>query len=472
MRRAGLLALVVLPLVLVVGPVAQAHPLGNFTVNRYAEIVLAPDRVEVLYVLDMAEIPTFQEQQGIDLDGDGIGAAELRTWAVRTAATIVRGAVLEIDGRRIPLRVEASTATALPGQGGLSTLRLEAAFRAPTPGDSGVLRFEDQNDPDSLGWREISARVTAGIELAGSTVPAASVSDRLRTYPDDLLSSPLAVTAMEARFRPGDARVVPEELGSAGGGSGRPLVEGGRFAAMIGGEGLVLMLLGMMAAVAFGAWHALLPGHGKTLMAAAMVGSGAPARQAIVAGVSVASMHTVSVIALGLTVIGLEHAFRPEAVYPWLRLTSGVVALGLGLVLARGRWRSWRAERSRSGTSGGHTEHEGAEHAHDLPADGLLSRRGIAALAFAGGVLPSPSALVVMLAAIQRGRAAYGVGLVLAFSVGLAASLVAIGLGVMRARRVADRRAWVTVRRVVPVLSATAIVLIGLYVAGTGAASL
>ena len=123
----------------------------------------------------------------------------------------------------------------------------------------------------------------------------------------------------------------------------------GRFAALIGQEGLVLMLLGMVAAVVFGAWHALLPGHGKTLMAAAMVGSGAPARQAIVAGVSVAAMHTVSVIALGLVVFGLEHAFRPEAVYPWLRLTSGVAALGLGLVLARGRLRSWRAGRSRSG---------------------------------------------------------------------------------------------------------------------------
>jgi len=472
MRRAGLLALVVLPLVLVVGPAALAHPLGNFTVNRYAEIVLAPERVDVHYVLDLAEIPTFQEQQRIDLDGDGLGEEELRAWAVRTAATIVRGTVLEIEGRRIPLRVEASTVTELPGEGGLSTLRLEATFRAPTPDRSGVLRFEDRNDPNRLGWREISARATAEIELAGSTVPVESVSDRLRNYPDDLLSSPLAVTDMEARFRPGDTRTVPEELGSSGGGSGRPLMEGGRFAALIGEEGLMLMLLGMLAAVAFGAWHALLPGHGKTLMAAAMVGSGAPARQAIVAGVSVASMHTVSVIALGLLVIGLEHAFRPEAVYPWLRLVSGVVALGLGLVLARGRWRSWRAARSRSGMSGRHTEHGGAGHAHDLPAEGLLSRRGIVALAFAGGVLPSPSALVVMLAAIQRGRTAYGVGLVLAFSVGLAASLVAVGLGVMRARRVADRRAWVTVRRVVPVLSAAAIVVIGLYVAGTGAASL
>jgi nickel/cobalt transporter (NicO) family protein len=471
MRRAGVLALVVLPLVLVVGPAALAHPLGNFTVNRYAEIVLAPEHVDVHYVLDMAEIPTFQEQQRIGLDGDGSGSQELRAWGVHTAATIVERSILEIDGRRIPLRVEASTVTVLPGQGGLSTWRLEATFRAPTPGDAGFLRFEDQNDPDRLGWREISARATAGIELASSTVPAASVSDRLRTYPDDLLSSPLAVTAMEARFRPGETPTVPEELTAADGGSGRPLVEGGGFATLVGEEGLLLMLVGMLAAVAFGAWHALLPGHGKTLMAAAMVGSGAPARQALVAGIAVASMHTVSVIALGLLVIGLEHAFRPEAVYPWLRLASGIVALGLGLALARGRWRSWRAARSRSGASGGHPEHGGAGHTHDLPAE-LLSRKGIAALAFAGGVLPSPSALVVMLAAVQRGRAAYGVGLVLAFSVGLAASLVAIGLGVMRARHVADRRAWVTARRVVPVLSATAIVLIGLYVAGTGAASL
>lgn len=468
MRRLAALAALVGTLLLWGAPTATAHPLGNFTVNRYAEIVLRPDEVVVHYVLDLAEIPAFQEEPAIDTDADGVENEELGLWADATARSIADDLLVAVEKRPTDLLVQGSRAEMQPGQGGLSTLRLEATFWAPVGSSSGSLTFEDRNDPGRLGWREITATSADGIALISPTVPAASVSHRLRSYPKDLLSSPLAVTTMETGFRPGrsaDGRSVVMT------GPSRPLSDGGPFAALIAQEGFPLMLLGLVISVAFGAWHALLPGHGKTLMAAAMVGAGAQVRQAIVAGVAVALMHTVSVIALGLLVLTLEQAFRPEAVYPWLGVVSGATAAAIGVHLLRGRWRAWRAVRSNAAPSpSAHADHD-HDHVHELPTGGLLSRRGIAALAFAGGILPAPSALLVMLAAIQGHRVAYGLGLVMAFSLGLAVSLIVVGLGVMRVRRAVDGRGSVVVRHLVPVLSAAAILGAGLYLVGRGVAS-
>lgn len=471
MRRTIALGVLIGALVLGVGPAAHAHPLGNFTVNRYAEIVVGPETVTVRYVVDLAEIPSFQELQRI---GDGDGA--LQRWADRTAAEVASDVILRIGERRALVRVGSATAALSPGQGGLSLLRLEVAMSAALHRRTGLLTFEDRNDPGRMGWREITARGTDGVALVGATVPAVSVTDGLRSYPDGLLSSPLAETGMQARFRPGSTSgsTGSEPATSVVGASTRVLADGGSFARLLDRRGALLMLLGVLAALALGAWHALLPGHGKTLMAAAMVGSGARTRQAVTAGVSVAAMHTVSVIGLGVLILALEQAFRPEAVYPWLQLASGVVAVAIGLHLVRSRWRSSRRWSEASPT--GHVHAAGEDHphlhGHEIPSEGLLSRRGIAALAFAGGVLPSPSALIVLLASIQRGRAVYGLGLVLAFSVGLAASLVLVGVGLMRAGRIADRRRWGRLGLVAPLGSAAAIVAIGVVVASGGLASL
>jgi nickel/cobalt exporter len=277
---------------------------------------------------------------------------------------------------------------------------------------------------------------------------------------------------MEARFRPGGAGTEPAP-DAVSGDDAPAAAPGSSLASAIDREGTALMVLGVLVALAFGAGHALLPGHGKTLIAAALVGSGAQVREALAASVAVAGMHTASVVALGLAVVVLEQTFRPEVVYPWLRVASGVVAIGIGAGLVRHRWRS------RSGSHAHphepHREHgrHGGQHAHrhEVPPGGLLSRRGIAALAVAGGILPSPSALLVLLAALQRGRAAYGLGLVLAFSVGMAASLMAVGLGAMRARGIAERRAWRRAEALVPLGSAAAIVVVGFVAAGVGLAS-
>jgi nickel/cobalt transporter (NicO) family protein len=458
---------------------ASAHPLGNFTINLFSGIHVVPGEIRIDYVVDMAEIPTFQAMPSIDTNGDGTASpAEQAAWAETTAPTFVRNLTLTVDGAPVSLEVRSATMLFRDGQGGLPILRFEGVFVGPID-HSGAMVYRDENDADHIGWREITAVGEDGEAISGADVPATSVSDALLAYPQDLLSSPLHVTSMHASFAPGvsagsGGQATPGSVAEAA----RPGVDTSPFSSLVDNHGIVLVLLGFALAVAFGAWHALLPGHGKTLMAAYMVGSETKVRQAVAVGSAVAVMHTASVLALGLLVISLEQTFRPETLYPWLGLLSGVVAIGLGAYLLIGRLSAWsdarRADAHDRSHAAGH-DHDHADdpdhgHSHALPAGvSLTSRRGLLALALAGGILPSPSALIVMLGAINAHRVGYGLGLILAFSVGLALALIVVSLGALRARAAMARRLSSFWGRLVPVLSASAIVGVGLYLAVRGA---
>jgi len=467
-RPAALLALIS-GLLLWSPTAASAHPLGNFTVNRYAGIVVSRESVLIDYVLDLAEIPTFQERSAIDLDGDGVEEAELQAWSREKAEAIAEGIELVVDRRRLELDIGGAAASMPPGQAGLPTLRLEVTFSAPIAGvRSGELRFEDRNEPDRLGWREITATGTDGIVLTSSSVPGSSVTDRLSSYPEDLLSSPLSVTMMETAFEPGPGH---GDGGAATPTASPPLSAGGSLGVLVGREGALLMALGLLVAMALGAWHALLPGHGKTLVAATIVGTEAKVRQAIEAGLAVALMHTASVVALGVSVLVLERTFRPETLYPWLGVASGAVAAAIGTHLIRCRWRFWEGSGHHGHVPGSAKSVDGHRHLA-APADGFLSRRGITALAFAGGILPAPSALIVLIAAIESHRATYGLALVLAFSLGLAVSLILVGLGAIRVRSGMQHRFSAGIVRLAPVVAAAAIVLVGVFVMARSLASI
>jgi ABC-type nickel/cobalt efflux system permease component RcnA len=308
------------------------------------------------------------------------------------------------------------------------------------------------------------------------------VSDELRRYPQELLTSPLKVTSAAFDVAPGASDAAATSSCAAGVGAlgARPGVEGGPFAGLVTNEGLPLVALAFVLAIVFGAWHALLPGHGKTLMAAYMVSSGARVRQAVAVGTAVAVMHTASVLGLGLAVLALESAFRPETLYPWLGLLSGLVALGLGVYLMIMRIGAWM-EAKRHETDLVHDLGHAHDHEHGLPGHshpqvapdgGALSRKGLMALALAGGILPAPSALIVMLGAINAHRVVFGLSLVLAFSVGLAAALIVIGLGALRAREALSSRLGSFWGRMVPVLSAAAIVAVGGFLSLRGLAQI
>jgi nickel/cobalt transporter (NicO) family protein len=431
--------------VLLLGPVppAGAHPLGNFTVNAYSGITVTPGRLRVDYVLDLAEIPTFQERRSLDADGDDLIEPEERaTWASRRAQEILSALSVEVNGRSVSLAHQGSSAELLPGQGGLEILRLKATFGAAVPPE-GSLRFRDGNARDRVGWREITATGAEGIAVTESSVPATSISAQLSAYPQDLLSSPPQVREASFSFHPGRERPAPGPL-AAGDDASRPGASDGPLAGLVGSPSLSLgvVLLSLLAAFGVGAAHAVAPGHGKTVTAAYLAGSSGGVRHAIGAGAAVSVMHTVSVVALGLVVLLAERAFPAERLYPWLGLAAGAMALALGAALLL---RSLR------------TRH-GHQRSHDHPP---LSRRGLAALAMSGGLLPSPTAVVVLLAAVSLGRVAFGVGLIVAFGIGLAAALATVGMVAVRARDLVARRSWDRTAALLPLVSAGAILVVG-----------
>ncbi|MEP7059950.1 MAG: hypothetical protein ABI828_04400 [Actinomycetota bacterium] len=459
---------------------AFAHPLGNYTINTGAGLHFQPGTVRVEYVVDMAEIPVAQLATNIDTDHDGVlSEAEGTAWARSFAPSLLPAISLSVNRTPVTLQVGAISMEFRPGQAGLPTARVLAQFTGSTNATGGSFTFTDGNYADrATGWREVTAVGESGFVLDGATVPVTSPSDHLLAYPKDLLSSPQHVTTATGTLAPGagmspatplTARSRPGEATNV-----RPLTDSGTFAGLVLRHGFGLVFLAFLLAVVLGAWHAMLPGHGKTLMAAYMVGSDAKVRQAVAVGGAVAIMHTASVVGLGLLVLGLEQTFRPEALYPWLGLVSGLTALALGAYLLISRLSAWSATRRRdAGATHEHDHdhddasehtHGGVPHSHAIPAGvPLTSRKGLLALALAGGIVPAPSALLVLLSAISANRTMYGLALIAAFSLGLAAALILMGLGAITAREAVARRLSSTVGRLVPVVSAAAIVGVGLF---------
>jgi ABC-type nickel/cobalt efflux system permease component RcnA len=366
------------------------------------------------------------------------------------------------------LRAVSSGARLRPGQGGLPILRLDAAFQGHI-NRTGEIRYRDRNYGSRIGWREITAVGASGEALDSSSVPGKSASDALLHYPKALLSDPLHVVTASLAFSPGRSGAAPGLPHDAVEGV-RPGITGGAFAGLATWSGLSLPVLAvaLLLAAGFGAIHALLPGHGKTIMAAYLVGAGGRVRQAVQVGLAVAFMHTASVLALGLAVLALT-AYAPERAYPWLTMGSGLVVLALGCYLV---WS--RGLRQRVHPDHAHDHDHGHDDAHDHDhvrsgGDAPLSRRNLAGLALAGGILPSPTALVVLLSTVHQHRVGFGLSLVAAFSVGLAGALVAVGVLALRARRAFQRRLRGRVAMAVPVVSAAAILTVGIVLVAQAA---
>jgi ABC-type nickel/cobalt efflux system permease component RcnA len=444
---------------------ALGHPLGNYTVNRAVSVSLGIDVLRVAYVVDMAEIPAFAALQAIDLDASGsTDPAEERTWADATCQ--VAGAAVEVtvDGRPMTLAVTGSPAiTFPPGVGGLETLRLEcplAGAWAPTAGDHALV-VVDRTEDGHVGWREVTI-AAEGWRLLGSTVPASSPSLGLTAYPGDPLATPLDVRTGSATFRV-DELVTATPQGS-GSGDGAPRARGDDpFASLIAGElTLPAALLALLVAAGLGAVHALSPGHGKTLVAAYLIGTRGTVRQAAGLGLTVAATHTLGVFVLGAVTLAAGELFVPERAIAWLSVASGglVAMLGIGLV--------WRALRPATVQSQPHSHSHTHPHAHDHPPAPPASVRGLLALGLAGGMVPSASALIVLLAAVSTGRLLFGIGLIVAFGVGMAVVLAGLAAGTTLARRAivspGGVASWPLARpvtKLLPVASGIAVLVIG-----------
>ncbi|HKF85137.1 MAG TPA: hypothetical protein VKB30_05070, partial [Candidatus Limnocylindrales bacterium] len=510
--RAVLAALLVLPL----GATAVlAHPLGNFTINHHAGIRVEPERVLVDVVIDQAEIPTFQAVMDLDEDGDGEFSDDELAAAETAGCTSVGEALsLTVDGAAASLQVIEAGVTFPPGNGGLSTMRLvctlESAFAAPLSAPT-TIAFEDTFEASRIGWREMTV-IGSGVEISDTDLPSGSPTDRLSAYPTTLSAAPdirsatftatpggRSLAAFDVpdadpiapiQLGEGVAPIAPPASAAAGcrsedAGSGAagdrcpdgvnrgaeaPARAEAQAVALPGGEGAipdilrtlpvtpVLALLAFATAAFLGAGHALTPGHGKTLMAAYLVGTRGTPRHALGLGAAVSVSHTIGILGLALVVVAAEAALPPDLVVRAAPIIAAVTILAIGAWMLLTEVRRWLASRP---SVTGEVDHEhahahGHAHTHDHghegglphgdPADGLehshgrirhrhvpapgstITWRSLFILGLAGGLIPSTNALLILLTTIAAGEPAWGVVLVVAFGIGMAAVMAGVGL--------------------------------------------
>ncbi|MFD4139301.1 nickel transporter [Streptomyces sp. NPDC058572] len=546
-------------LVLLPAQAAQAHPLGNFTVSQYDGLVVAPGQLRVAHVEDLAEIPAAQERTRIDTDGDDrLATAELSAWARTRCDGAAAGARLTVGGEASASQsssVSAGSAKAQvrPGQAGLQTLRVTCELTASLPRGEGIrLAYHPADATTGAGWREITAQGDL-MTLAASDVPQDSVSRRLTAYPDDLLASPPDHRSADVTVRPGGPALADAGKQDSGSPVAGVLPRGAdRFAQALTGlvarheltVGFGAFALGV--SLLLGALHALAPGHGKTMMAAAATAGGRSSlRDMLALAASVTMTHTLGVFALGALITAGRAA---PTVVSWLSVASGSLVAVAGALLLRRAWRRRHSVHGHGHTHGhdhGHThghdhDHERAhdhghghghgqtpggrsgespqreervpvltavrphehgtahaasartptgpgqehthphphshDHSHTPPAPGL---RGVILLGLAGGLVPSPSAVVVLVGAAALGQAWFGFLLVLAYGAGLALTLAGAGFAVVRlrdttVRRLAMRprgRAVALARRAAPLGSAAVVLVLGCGLLLRGAAT-
>jgi nickel/cobalt transporter (NicO) family protein len=521
-------------------PAASAHPLGNFTVNYYSGIRVEPRAVQITLVVDRAEIPTLQAFPDASPGRQPAGAD---AWRTSQCALLATEANLQIGGSRMPLSVSSSRLELLAGAAGLATSRLQCTVRTRSLDVVGrSVSYQAATTNGRVGWHEVTA-IGNGTTLSGSDVPQSSVSKELTHYPQDLLTSPLDERIARFRVRAGSGLVAAETV--AGTLSSSPLRGLDRFTTaytnLVSRTTLTpaFALLAIVLSMMLGGLHAFAPGHGKTLMAAYLVGREGTWRQAAVIGLSVTVTHTIGVLLLGVTLSAAALA-APEQVYPWLGLLSGIMLAGIGVTLLKsartghihGPGGHTHGPGDHAHAPGGHTHGEGAHvlepahahavdhahaqahahtpahaqahahtpahaqghehheptqpdqhsHSHEPTPPARRFRPGnwrLAAVGLAGGLVPSPSALLVLLGGIALGRAWFGALLVLFYGIGMAAALVGTGLLLVLARDRFER--WsllcpesralpgqvvaLRLTRALPLLTSVAVICIGAWIA-------
>jgi nickel/cobalt transporter (NicO) family protein len=485
---------------ILVSAVAMAHPLGNFSISHYSAIRIGKDTVELRYIIDMAEIPTFQEIQESGIAPTAVDTS-LQRYLTRKTEILRDGLLLRVGGKPLSLQINSTDIIFPPGAGGLPTMKIGILFKAGLDGDSASgeqsLDFRDGNFPGRAGWKEIVAVADSGVILMDSSVPRSDRSRQLSDYPTDLLNSPpqqlearvnfiaaaVSTPAVSAERSLSLVKVIGQksqlmktglktanmaptssenwaeektamatnEVGLANSTSDSSIqLKANRqsnprdsFMELLATKqlGLGIILFALAVAVGLGAFHALEPGHGKTLVAAYLVGSRGTAKHALLLGLVVTAAHTAGVYLLGAVTLYASRYIVPERLYPWLGVVSGVMIAGLGLVLLVRRYlgkdelliHTHHHHVAQAHGADGHHHHHGHEHHHQYGRQ--VSLRELLTLGISGGIVPCPAALVVLLSAVSLQRIGFGLLLIVAFSVGLAAVLIAVGMLMVYARQ-------------------------------------
>ena len=474
-----------------------ASLLGNFTINQWSGMSIAERRIEVRHTIVFGQLPALRELHQADTDGDGVTSeVERDTHAHALAASIADHLRVVIDGERIDLR-PTRVATSLPSEQGGFSFRVDVDLAGDLGRRSASPRhevsFRNDNYEGRFGWQEIVVDAAPGVAVFDTDAFSTSLTKALTETPADLPpAGPLAERAVHFAYRmgavPEGAQAIAPRAGTvapaqAAAAESNWLVRQTRGivdAISAADASPRVMLWALLAAMVLGALHAFAPGHGKTVVGAYLIGSRASARHAAFLGLTVTVTHTLGVFALGFATLFASAYVLPERVFPILGVVSGLLVLGMGVVLVVQRWPAARAAWARkaafrplavkpgamfamangASASGGWHSHGGTWHTHTPP--DAVTWKSLLALGISGGLVPCPSAMVLLLAAVALNKTAFGLLLVVAFSLGLALTLTAIGFLFLFARNRlpggAGTSRWT---RVVPLASAAFITLIG-----------
>jgi ABC-type nickel/cobalt efflux system permease component RcnA len=533
--------------------ISFAHPMGNFSVNHYSKVTIKRGSIEILYLIDMAEIPTFQEIRQFDLTPEADDPSAAR-YIKKEEKLLQEDLSLQSDGQAVRLETISRQVAFADGAGGLPTMKIGFLFRGKLDVTAGAhkLSYFDNNFPGRAGWKEIVV-LGDGVVILDSSAPATDRSQELTNYSSDALNSPPQQLSAQVSFRTSlfeteksasaavigtsssgtisgtnTAHQVPapslkhkEQRRSSGAIassdlSGRQSYAGGgavstvnlpslathtkntprsRFTELVSAQNKLsfwVLWSAALIAAGLGALHALEPGHGKTIVAAYLVGSRGTAKHAVLLGTVVTAAHTAGVYLLGIVTLYASRYIVPEQLYPWLGAISGLSVAGLGIFIFLRHW---------TGEAGEHSHTPGARHSHwflsmfkqlapnrpmptepahraatsadSKPIDRVLSLRELCILGITGGIVPCPAALVVLLSAFSLHRIGFGLFLITAFSLGLAVVLVIVGLTMVYAKRVMSTRmrAGNIALRYLPFLSSAFMVVLGVGITASAIAS-
>jgi ABC-type nickel/cobalt efflux system permease component RcnA len=504
-----------------------ASLLGNFTINQFCGLTLSGKTAALHYVVVFGQLPALRELHLADTNGDGVTSQmERDAYVGKLAPGLAEGLILKIDGVALPLRATHWTSSLPTEQGGFS-LRLDVDFAAALPlaAREGMhnLQFANQNYSGRMGWHEIVVQSDPGIAVfdtnAFSTSLTGGLTNALQSLPS---TGPLEERSVHLSFdegiAPAGAAMLAARPGTtaqqssmnANASSSGGLTESAwiaretrRLVDAISGPHLEpkVAILALLTAMLLGAVHALSPGHGKTIVGAYLIGSRGTPRHAVFLGSTVTITHTLGVFVLGFATLYASRFIVPERLFPILSMLSAVLVLGMGILLLVQRTRAaypalsvakrgstvFHAVTAAAGPASGRglifAQAQGYSHAHSH-ADGTLhfhgggpmhshlppgasgekiTWRSLLTLGISGGLVPCPSAMVLLLAAVALNKTAYGMLLVVAFSVGLAITLTAVGLAFLYARnrfRKPGRGArW---PQLLPIVSAGMITVLGM----------
>jgi ABC-type nickel/cobalt efflux system permease component RcnA len=461
------------------GMALSAHPMGNFSVSHYTRLAPEGDRLTILYSLDLAEIPTFEISRDLTR---GATLADVEQVVKQKMPEWVRSLKVSANGQPLVLAIDKIEAWAADGAGGMPVVRVAAHLSAPTP-EVVSLKFEDPNFDGRAGWKEIVAVAGPQAKLIRSSTTSKDRSKALSEYPADPAVVPpqelKASLEWQSTAAPPELKREQEPTPSTAGGPQEQApgtVQRGDFLSTLLSKTEIpfhLALLGIGMAFVLGAIHAMSPGHGKTIVAAYLVGSRGTIQHAAFLGGMVTFTHTISVFLLGLATLFLSRYILPEKIVPWLGAISGLSIVLIGLSLFRKRLAVLRGKdephHHHHDHSHEHHHDDGNLHHHHHMPQGEVSMAGLIALGVSGGLVPCPSALVLLLSAIALGRTGYGLLLLVAFSFGLAIVLMAIGAAVLYAKNLvpsSERLTGSAAFRWIPVFSAAVIVCVGVLMTG------